>query len=128
MRYLLIMSVIIFYACDVPVARPEMEQVHGPFKSEEENYQISVINEEIKVASYVTMDIYVEDDNGDPYTSDKLEAELWMPIHQHGSSPVTIDNMGDGNYQISKMYYSMAGEWEVRFTVENELIVIEREL
>ncbi len=49
-----------------------------------------------------------------------IEVSLWMTQHGHGSSPTEIRQMVDdkgqpilGVYQISKVYFTMGGEWEV---------------
>jgi hypothetical protein len=39
---------------------------------------------------------------------------LWMPAMGHGSSPVTVTPQGEGVYSVSKAYFIMPGDWEVR--------------
>jgi hypothetical protein len=39
---------------------------------------------------------------------------LWMPKMGHGSSPVTIDVASDGVYNLSRVYFIMQGDWQVR--------------
>ena len=53
--------------------------------------------------------------------NDQLGVELWMPDMGHGSSPTKIVAVTDGQgralagvYRISKMYFVMAGSWDVR--------------
>ena len=46
-----------------------------------------------------------------------LKVVLWMPDMGHGSRPVSIENPGEGLYQVNKMYFVMPGHWEVRVTL-----------
>jgi hypothetical protein len=49
---------------------------------------------------------------------ENLAITLWMPSMGHGSSPVTIDHLGLGDYRASKVFFSMRGEWEIRFQIK----------
>lgn len=56
-----------------------------------------------------------------------FDVELWMPSMDHGSSPVKIEpipvevgKFPAGTYRVSKMYFVMGGEWEVRVTLKKE--------
>ncbi|CAN5708433.1 hypothetical protein BH10BDE1_BH10BDE1_03020 [soil metagenome] len=40
---------------------------------------------------------------------------LWMPSMGHGSSPVTIERISTGLYRATKVFFTMKGEWEIRF-------------
>ncbi len=42
---------------------------------------------------------------------------LFMPDMGHGSSPTKIAKLSEpGHYQVSKLYFTMPGTWEVRVT------------
>jgi hypothetical protein len=58
--------------------------------------------------------------------SGELKVTIFMPMMGHGSSPTTVTAVKDtagnsipGAYQISKIYFTMIGEWEVRITLKN---------
>ena len=44
---------------------------------------------------------------------------LWMPSMGHGSSPVTVEKMGQepGVYTAKDIFFSMGGIWDVRFVL-----------
>lgn len=43
-----------------------------------------------------------------------ISVDLWMPSMGHGSSPVTITQVGVNKYQIQQAYFIMPGQWLVR--------------
>ncbi|WP_413287973.1 FixH family protein [Bdellovibrio sp. HCB337] len=55
-----------------------------------------------------------------------LHVVLWMPSMGHGSSPVTIDHLGMGQYRVSKVFFSMRGEWEIRIQLKRGDAVVEQ--
>lgn len=46
--------------------------------------------------------------------------KLWMPDMGHGSSPVTLNQLGLNKYQVSQAFFIMTGAWEVRVTFNLE--------
>ena len=48
-----------------------------------------------------------------------LSVVLWMPSMGHGSSPVTVKRVEEGVYKVTNVYFSMRGDWEIRFFVKN---------
>jgi hypothetical protein len=48
----------------------------------------------------------------------ELSVILWMPSMGHGSSPVTVSKVDVGTYKINKVFFSMKGEWEIRFILK----------
>jgi hypothetical protein len=50
---------------------------------------------------------------------------LWMPSMGHGSSPVTISRLGAGIYDISRVYFIMDGEWQVRVQLKDGASLLE---
>lgn len=44
-----------------------------------------------------------------------LHVMLWMPGMGHGSSPITLERLETGTYRASRVFFSMRGEWEIRF-------------
>lgn len=55
-----------------------------------------------------------------PDTPLRLNALLWMPSMGHGSAPVKVTPLGNGKYSITKMYFIMPGDWDVRLFLMNE--------
>jgi hypothetical protein len=49
-------------------------------------------------------------------TLDKVEP--FMTVHQHGTTVPIIDELDDGEFDVSAINIVMAGPWEVRFTVK----------
>ena len=47
-----------------------------------------------------------------------FKADLWMPAHGHGSTPMTIAAAGVNKYKVTKAAFSMTGEWQVRMSFE----------
>lgn len=54
-----------------------------------------------------------------------LGAYLWMKSMGHGSSPITLTKLTNGIYQISEMYFLMAGEWELHLNLKRDNSVVE---
>lgn len=44
----------------------------------------------------------------------QLQIELFMPSMGHGSAPVTITPLDELNYNITRVFFTMHGTWEVR--------------
>lgn len=45
----------------------------------------------------------------------EFELVLEMPLMKHGSTPITIENLGPGLYRANEVYFNMTGDWELRF-------------
>ncbi len=54
-----------------------------------------------------------------------LHVFLWMPGMGHGSSPVTLTRLDEGEYEISKAQFLMPGLWEVKFQLKNQQLIID---
>lgn len=65
-----------------------------------------------------TMNVKVTDAAGNPVDGATISVTPYMPDHAHGSSvtPV-VTPKGGGLYAIEKLYYPMAGLWQVTLTV-----------
>lgn len=57
----------------------------------------------------------------------EIEFVLWMPAMDHGSSPVKMEPILKekgktlvGVYKVSKINFSMKGDWEVRLTLKKD--------
>lgn len=49
-----------------------------------------------------------------------LHVYLWMPDMGHGSSPVKIKKIAQGEYEVSSAYFIMPGKWEIYFQLKNK--------
>ncbi|MEN0057818.1 MAG: hypothetical protein AAGB31_03205 [Bdellovibrio sp.] len=57
---------------------------------------------------------------------DELTAHLWMPSMGHGSAPLRIDSLSPAKFHLSRMYFIMPGDWEVRLLLKKDGQVIDQ--
>lgn len=50
---------------------------------------------------------------------------LWMPTMGHGSAPVTITQINEGEYQVSNVKFTMGGKWEIKFQLKDGSQVVD---
>jgi hypothetical protein len=43
---------------------------------------------------------------------------LWMPAMGHGSAPVKLRKLTDGEYEVSEVQFIMGGKWEIKFQLK----------
>ncbi len=55
-----------------------------------------------------------------------LAVVLWMPSMGHGSSPVSLVRLESGIYRASNVFFSMHGEWEIRFLLKRNNEVVDQ--
>ena len=53
---------------------------------------------------------------------------LWMPDMGHGSSPIKLTNQAAGEYLAENVFFSMRGEWQIRFQLKNAQAVVEEQI
>jgi hypothetical protein len=46
------------------------------------------------------------------------KVKLWMPGHNHGSTPVQVGDVSEGCRKLTRVNFSMPGKWEVRLELE----------
>ena len=44
--------------------------------------------------------------------------QLWMPSMGHGSSPVTVTRTAAGEFEVSRVYFVMPGDWDIRLQIK----------
>jgi nitrogen fixation protein FixH len=49
----------------------------------------------------------------------QLHVFLWMPAMNHGSAPVKLRKISDGEYEVSEVQFIMGGKWEVKFQLKD---------
>lgn len=54
-----------------------------------------------------------------------LNIYLWMPAMGHGSAPVKIKKLDSGEYEVTNVFFIMAGKWEIHFQLKNKEAVID---
>ena len=52
--------------------------------------------------------------------SDLVEAKLWMPSMNHGSSPIKVVRLGAQMVRLESVYFIMPGDWELRLVIKNQ--------
>jgi len=57
-----------------------------------------------------------------------LKVVIWMPDMGHGSSPVTITKQAVGQYLVDRVFFSMRGDWQIRFQLLNAKAVVEEQI
>jgi len=68
-----------------------------------------------------TWTVELTDADGNPVVDQDVSAVLFMPEHGHGSSPTTVTpGANPGEYDISRITFTMGGVWEVRLISEGE--------
>ena len=70
-----------------------------------------------KIHSWV---VHVEDADGKPVENAKIYIHGGMPAHRHGfpSTPRVKKYLGNGDYLIEGIKFSMIGEWEIRINIK----------
>ena len=63
-----------------------------------------------------------------PYTDfdGTAAVQLWMPSMGHGSSPVTVTSVARGHYSVTRVYFIMPGDWDVRVQIKKNGQVFEQ--
>jgi hypothetical protein len=63
----------------------------------------------------VTVQYKVKDAQGAAVDGLALQITPWMPAMGHGTSVTpTVDDQGEGIYEVSNVYFYMPGEWDLR--------------
>jgi len=45
---------------------------------------------------------------------DNYKIQLWMPSMGHGSSPLLVNKIATGVYDVSEVYFIMSGDWQIK--------------
>lgn len=64
--------------------------------------------------------------NSPQITAANLSVVLWMPSMGHGSAPVKIEDLGQGQFRVYNVYFVMPGEWEVRVNLKNQSATVDQ--
>ncbi len=65
--------------------------------------------------------LHVEMADGKPVEDAVITVDGGMPAHNHGlpTEPQVTEYLGDGNYKLEGMKFSMPGLWEIRLTIQS---------
>ena len=47
-----------------------------------------------------------------------LHIILWMPTMGHGSAPIKIKKIADGEYDVTNVQFIMGGKWDLKFQLK----------
>lgn len=50
----------------------------------------------------------------------QLHVFLWMTSMGHGSAPVKLKKIADGEYEVSNVQFIMGGKWEIKFQLKKD--------
>lgn len=50
---------------------------------------------------------------------------LWMSSMGHGSSPVTVEKIGEGKFRIKDVFFIMPGPWEIKYQLKDQSTVVD---
>lgn len=94
--------------------------------SEEGKYRVSVYSNvyPLPMSKIHHWFVHVERPDGTPVENAKIYVHGGMPAHQHGfpTKPRIDDYLGDGNYRIDGIKFSMPGHWELRLNIKEETV------
>ena len=63
--------------------------------------------------------VHIETAEGKPLEGAKVRVHGGMPAHGHGfpTQPRVTDYLGNGDYKVEGIKFSMGGHWEIRFNI-----------
>ncbi|MDH5407159.1 MAG: FixH family protein [Gammaproteobacteria bacterium] len=89
--------------------------------SESGNYRFTLYSKSVpiplkRIHSWI---LKIEDKSGEPVSQAKLFVNGGMPAHRHGfpTKPVIKKYLGNGEYLVEGIKFTMPGFWEMRFTM-----------
>ncbi|MGD2080104.1 MAG: FixH family protein [Nitrospirota bacterium] len=96
----------------------------GRIGTEQGNYFLKVkfATEPVRVGR-TSMNLKIYDETTGQPSKGGLDVTVfpWMPFHEHGSREVPIvTSLGDGEYLVENLTFTMAGEWEVFVIIKDE--------
>lgn len=64
--------------------------------------------------------LHVEDASGQPLENATINVKGWMPDHGHGlpTAPRVTEALGNGDYRLEGIKYSMPGHWEMTVEIQ----------
>ena len=94
--------------------------------SEKDKYRFSLYmdtkNNKIPLRKIHNWILHIETKDGEPVENAKVYIFGGMPSHRHGFStkPRVKKYLGEGNYLVEGIKFSMRGNWEMRFNIKDK--------
>lgn len=130
---LLFMGVLLT-GCNAPAHKHDMHESDADSKrylghqnavtllSEGKNYRVTLFSNHspIPVKSIHTWTVHVEDMSGKPFENGKVYVNGGMPMHRHDfpTIPTAKKYLGNGDYEVEGLKFSMYGHWEIGFNIQ----------
>jgi len=90
--------------------------------SKQGNYNVSLYSNEspIPMSRIHTWTVHIERPNGEPVGNAKVYVFGGMPMHNHDfpTVPKAKKYLGNGDYLVEGIKFSMLGHWEMRFNIK----------
>lgn len=84
-------------------------------------YQVTISSEldPLSLNEIHNWTIHVATPDGTAVTNAEITVDGGMPVHQHGfpTAPQVTENLGNGDYKLEGVKFSMAGWWEMRLDI-----------
>lgn len=95
--------------------------------SEDSKYRVSLKSNlfPLETSKIHSWQLHVETPSGEPVENAKIRIHGGMPAHKHGfpTTPRVKKYLGNGDYEIEGVKFSMPGEWEMRINIKEEAIL-----
>jgi len=92
--------------------------------SEKKHFKVSLFCNEspIPMSKIHDWTIHIETPDGKPVENAKVFIFGGMPMHNHEfpTVPIVKEYLGNGDYRIEGIKFSMIGHWEMHFNIEHE--------
>ncbi|HFQ93615.1 MAG TPA: hypothetical protein ENK32_06375 [Anaerolineae bacterium] len=89
--------------------------------TEQGAYQVTISSEldPLSLNEIHNWTIHVETPDGTAVTNAEITVDGGMPVHQHGfpTAPQVTENLGNGDYKLEGVKFSMAGWWEMKLDI-----------
>lgn len=90
--------------------------------SEDGFYRVSAFSNEhpLPMQKIHTWTLHVETSEGQPLENAKITVHGIMPEHRHGfpTNPKVTEYIGNGDYKVEGIKFSMPGYWQIRFNIK----------
>lgn len=99
----------------------ENPQDHGVFTSKSGHFQAHLTpTPNPPISGDNTLQIHLMDADGAAVTQATLHVTPFMPGHGHGTHATpTVEERGDGVYDVSNIVYTMPGRWELTIDIDH---------
>ena len=120
-----ICAFLLVYSVFAAIAYAESENLASEAISEGSHFRVSyqAQHEPIPLNQIHPWVLHIEDMEGNPVEKAIVTIDGGMPAHNHGlpTEPVATE-MGNGDYMIEGVKFSMTGSWEMWFYIQTETL------